>query len=93
MSKSVDAILMGNDFYETSDQLVAAHSNGRPLLGVGEGSRIRQAIIDKNCRIGRNVQILNEEGLQSTEETAYGMIRDGIAVIPKDTVLPDGFRM
>jgi glucose-1-phosphate adenylyltransferase len=88
-----DSILMGNDFYETTDQLADDRSNGTPPLGVGAGTRIRTAIIDKNCRIGRNARILNEAGLDTAEETAYGMIQDGIIVIPKETTLPDGFSL
>ena len=51
----------------------------------GEGSHIEGAIIDKNARIGRNVRIINEQGLENTEETPFGMIRDGIVVTAKNT--------
>jgi glucose-1-phosphate adenylyltransferase len=85
-----DSIVMGNDFYDSTD---AHHSNGRPPLGIGEGSLIEGAIIDKNCRIGKNVRISNENGVFDSPETEFGMYRDGIAVIPKDAVLPDGWSM
>jgi glucose-1-phosphate adenylyltransferase len=62
-------------------------------LGIGEGSHIEGAIIDKNARIGRNVRIVNEQGIDHTEETPFGMIRDGIPVMAKDTSLPDGWRL
>ena len=67
--------------------------DGKPPLGIGEGTRIEGAIIDKNCRIGRNVRIVNERGVETTEETPDGMIRDGIACVQKGAVLPDGWRM
>ncbi len=88
-----DSIVMGNDLYETSEQFAAHGAEGQPPLGIGEGSHIEGAIIDKNCRIGRNVRVANPHGLENTEETPHGMIRDGIVVMPKDTVLPDGWKM
>jgi glucose-1-phosphate adenylyltransferase len=66
---------------------------GSPPLGIGEGSLIQDAIIDKNARIGRNVRIINEQGVENTDETPFGMIRDGIVVTAKNTTLPDGWRL
>ncbi len=86
-----NSILMGNDFYELPDDAAFHKSNGLPPLGIGPGTRIEGAIIDKNCRIGRNARIVNEKGLENTQETQYGMIRDGIVVIPKGTTLPDNW--
>jgi len=88
-----NSILMGNDFYEPPDDRAANHRNGHPPLGVGEASHIEGAIIDKNCRIGRDVRIINRQGVEATEETLYSMIRDGIVVIPKATTLPDGWTL
>jgi glucose-1-phosphate adenylyltransferase len=82
-----NSILMGADFYESPDET----SNGRLPLGVGAGTHIEGAIIDKNCRIGRNVRIVNAEHLESLEETAFGMICDGIVVVPKNTTIPDNW--
>ena len=67
----------------------ADRSNGRPPLGIGPGTRVEGAIIDKDCRIGRNAQIVNRHGVESTDETPCAMIRDGVVVVPKDAVLPD----
>jgi glucose-1-phosphate adenylyltransferase len=88
-----NTVLMGADFYETTDDIASHRANGHPPLGVGEGTHIEGAIIDKNCRIGRNVRVVNEQGLDYAEETPYGMIRDGIVVTAKGTALPDGWRM
>lgn len=84
-----NSILMGNDFYESPGDITLHQSNGLPPLGVGPGTLIEGAIIDKNCRIGRGVRIINEKRLEDTPETQFGMIRDGIVVIPKETTLPD----
>ncbi len=88
-----NSILMGADFYETSDAVANHRANGNPPLGVGDGSHIEGAIVDKNCRIGRNVRVVNEQGLDDTEETPYGMVRDGIVAMGKGTTLPNGWRM
>ncbi len=88
-----NTVIMGADFYETPDTIAAHHSNGEPPLGIGAGTHIEGAIIDKNCHIGRNVRIINEKGVDQTEETPFGMIRDGIVVTAKGTSLPDGWRL
>jgi glucose-1-phosphate adenylyltransferase len=88
-----NSILMGNDFYEAPDEIAAGRGNGRPPLGVGCGTHIEGAIIDKNCRIGANVRIVNARGVENTDETDCGMIRDGVVVMPKATTLPDGWAM
>jgi glucose-1-phosphate adenylyltransferase len=66
-----------------------AAPNGSPPLGVGEGSVIEHAIIDKNARIGRNVTITNAAGRANTEGDGWA-IRDGTVVIPKNAIIPDG---
>ncbi len=60
-----------------------------PPVGVGSGSVIRNAIIDKNARIGRDVRIVNEKGLVEADGDHW-FIRDGLVVIPKNGVIPDG---
>jgi glucose-1-phosphate adenylyltransferase len=60
-------------------------------MGIGEGSVIRRAIIDKNARIGRNVQIVNKENVQEAEREDLGFyIRSGIIVVLKNATIPDG---
>jgi glucose-1-phosphate adenylyltransferase len=88
-----NSVVMGNDFYQDPAQRDDDADNGRPPLGIGPGTRVEGAIIDKNCHIGRNVQVVNIQGVEFTEETDYGMICDGIPVIPKGTTLPDGWSM
>ncbi len=59
-----------------------------PDVGVGPGSVIRNAIIDKNARIGRDVRIVNEQGLTEADGDQW-VIRDGLVVIPKNAVIQD----
>ncbi len=88
-----DSVVMGNDFYDDDARHGPGRRNGLPALGIGPGARIQRAIIDKNCAIGRNVQIVNPEGLETTDETEHAMICDGIVVVPKAATIPDGWAL
>jgi glucose-1-phosphate adenylyltransferase len=86
-----DSLLLGADFYESPLQRTQALESGKIPLGVGANSTIRKAIIDKNARIGRNVQIINKDGVQDATREEMGLvIRSGIVVVIKDTTIPDG---
>jgi glucose-1-phosphate adenylyltransferase len=85
-------VVLGNDFFETADDLAANAANGLPPMGIGAGTVIEGAIVDKNVRVGRGVRIVNDHGCDSTADDARFMIRDGLAVVPKDAVLPDGWK-
>jgi glucose-1-phosphate adenylyltransferase len=82
-------VLMGADYYEMADESEKARVEGIPPLGIGENCHIERAIIDKNARIGNNVIIRNERGIQHADGSCY-FIRDGIVVIPKEGIVPDG---
>jgi glucose-1-phosphate adenylyltransferase len=84
-----DTVLLGADRFETDTERAANTRRGRPSFTIGDGSVIEGAIVDKDCRIGRNVRIRNAEGKEDTEGQGY-VIRDGVVVIPKGTELPDG---
>jgi glucose-1-phosphate adenylyltransferase len=88
-----NSVLMGNDYYETVEDRRENVALGRPPVGVGAGTRIEGAIVDKNCRIGRNVRVINSRGVDSMDETACAMIRDGVVVVPKESTLPDGWAL
>jgi glucose-1-phosphate adenylyltransferase len=60
-----------------------------PPVGIGRGTLVRRAIVDKNARIGRDVRIVNEAGLTEGRGEGYE-IHDGIVVIPKNAIIPDG---
>ena len=85
-----DTYIMGIDFLENPNQLAENQRLGRPQFGVGPNSVIERAIIDKNARIGRNVKVVNDRGTLESEDQITHVIRDGVVVIPKSTVLADG---
>jgi glucose-1-phosphate adenylyltransferase len=62
---------------------------GAPPVGIGDGSEIHNAIIDKNARIGRGVRIVNADGVQHADGDGW-TIREGIVVVPKNSAIPDG---
>jgi glucose-1-phosphate adenylyltransferase len=90
-SKIESTILMGADYYESLDGMEENRKAGLPLLGVGENTIIRRAILDKNARIGSNVRIINERNVEN-EDGPEGMyyIRDGIVIVPKKSIIPNG---
>jgi glucose-1-phosphate adenylyltransferase len=87
-----NSVLMGADFYDTPDQLAASAANGSPPIGIGPGTVIEGAIIDKNCRIGAGVRIVNDHGWETSAETPQAMVADGIIIVPKEAVLPDNWQ-
>lgn len=89
-STVVSSYLMGNDYYETLDVIADNTSKGIPKIGIGERCYIRNAIIDKNCRIGNDVRINGGPHLENTDHALY-TVKDGIVVVKKGAVLPDGF--
>jgi glucose-1-phosphate adenylyltransferase len=82
-------MMMGADFYEDDEDFEYNRQLGIPNIGIGKGSIIRNAIIDKNAHIGENVRIVNEERVQNFDGAGY-YIRDGIVIVPKGGILQTG---
>lgn len=85
------SFMMGADIYQTFEDMRNDNNKGLPRVGLGEGSIIRRAIIDKNARIGKNARLLNEAGVNNVDgpDGSY-FIRDSIIIIPKNGVIHDG---
>lgn len=88
----IDSYLMGNDYFETLDQLLINEEKGIPAVGIGQRCRIEHAIIDKNCRIGNDVHIIGGNNIANTEHELY-TVKDEIVVVKKNAVVPDGYRI
>ena len=84
-----DTGIVGAVRYETDPERADNAARGMPNLTVGEGTVIERAILDKDCRIGRNVRIVNKKDLQEYQGDNY-VIRDGIVVIPRGFIVHDG---
>jgi len=85
-----DAIVMGNDSYQTLEE-IALNSDETPM-GVGHYCHIEHAILDKDCRIGNNVVIKGGDHLPDIDTDEY-CIRDGVVVVKKGAVIPEGARI
>jgi len=81
------SVIMGSDYYEHEDP-----PSGTPKLGIGKDCYIKNAIIDKNARIGDGVY-LSPEGKKDGETTEIYTIQDGVIVVPKNAVIPAGTRV
>ncbi len=86
-----NSVILGNDFYEHDDALAANHTRGLPPLAIGDGAIIEGAIIDKNVRIGKRARIVNDHGWETLADSDRFTVRDGVAVVPKDAIIPDGW--
>lgn len=82
--------IMGNDSYETLDDISRAQLSHIPLMGVGSNCLINTAIIDKDCRIGNDVKINGGPHLENTDHPLY-TVKDGVVVVKKGSIIPDGF--
>ncbi|MEX2306532.1 MAG: glucose-1-phosphate adenylyltransferase [Pirellulales bacterium] len=87
-----NSVIMGVDFYETPEQLAADRQAGWPPIGIGDGTVVENAIVDKNCHVGAGARIIGDpQQLERIAGENWEML-DGILVIPKNAVLPDGWR-
>ena len=83
--------VMGADFYQSIEELEADYRAGQPRIGIGEGAVIRNAIVDKNARIGAGVRLVNEAGVEEfTAPDGSYYIRDRIIIVPKNATIADG---
>jgi glucose-1-phosphate adenylyltransferase len=83
------SVLMGADYYETDEDREENARLGRPNVGIGEGSVVECAIVDKNARIGRDVHIRYVPD-RPEKETENWVAREGLVIVPKSAVIPDG---
>ena len=82
-------VMMGADTYETDQDRAENARLGRPDMGIGEGATVECAILDKKARIGRGVHIRHLPD-RPDHETENWAARDGLVIVPKSAVIPDG---
>ncbi len=86
-STVINTYMMGSDYYESLNDIQS--NKIEVLMGIGERCFIKNAIIDKNCRIGDDVRINGGSHLKDKETDTY-FIKDGIVVVKKDATIPKG---
>ncbi|MBW4539555.1 MAG: glucose-1-phosphate adenylyltransferase [Myxacorys chilensis ATA2-1-KO14] len=88
-----DSMIMGSDFYEGHAERASGADceSSQVSLGIGADTTIRRAIVDKNARIGCNVQIINKDRVEEANREDEGfIIRSGIVVVVKNATISDG---
>ncbi len=86
-----DTLVMGADYFESSEERLLLRERGGIPIGVGRGSTVKRAIIDKNVRIGDNVTIVNKDHVEEADRPELSFyIRNGIVVVVKNGTIADG---
>jgi glucose-1-phosphate adenylyltransferase len=83
------SVIMGADYFESDEEIARNKKQGIPNVGIGSNCEIRRAIIDKNAQVGNGTKLINARGVND-ENSAHYVIRDGIIVVPKNAILPEG---
>ena len=91
-SNVLSTYMMGNDYYETITDIFDVQEQGIPQLGVGNRCHVQNAILDKNVRMGDDVKIIGGTHLADEDSTLF-TIKEGIIVIKKGAILPNGFTL
>ncbi|HEX6981973.1 MAG TPA: glucose-1-phosphate adenylyltransferase [Balneolaceae bacterium] len=86
-----ESIIMGNDIFQSVEEMESANPEN-PSMGIGRNCSISRAIIDKNCKIGNDVQIAGGDHLEDGDYGSYNVV-DGIVIVPKNSVLKDGTKI
>jgi len=86
-----DSLVMGADYFESMEERLLLRERGGIPIGVGRGTTVKRAILDKNVRIGDNVTIINKDRVEEADRPELNIyIRNGIVVVVKNGTIPDG---
>jgi len=86
-----DTLVMGADYFESMEERLLLRERGGIPIGVGRGTTVKRAILDKNVRIGENVTIINKDRVEEADRPELNIyIRNGIVVVVKNGTIPDG---
>ena len=86
------SVVMGADYFESKESIERNAAAGRPKIGIGANTRIENAIVDKNVRIGDNC-VISPEGKPENHDHPLYYIRDGIVIVPKNGCIPSGTKI
>jgi glucose-1-phosphate adenylyltransferase len=91
-SNILSCYIMGNDFYETLEEIAYNFAKNIPRVGIGDNCNLENVIVDKDCRIGNNVNIKGGAHLADSDHSLF-TIKDGIVVIKKGAIIEDDFKL
>ncbi|KAK7409827.1 hypothetical protein VNO78_00166 [Psophocarpus tetragonolobus] len=87
----LDTVMMGADYYQTESEIASLLAEGKVPIGIGRNTKIRNCIIDKNVKIGKDVIINNKDRVQEADRPEDGFyIRSGITIIMEKATIEDG---
>jgi glucose-1-phosphate adenylyltransferase len=86
-STIINTYMMGSDYYQSLEHIL---NENIVSMGIGKRCFIKNAILDKNCFIGDDVRINGGKHLKDIETNTY-VVRDGIVVVKKGALIPNGF--
>ena len=84
--------IMGNDFYETIEEIAHNFAHGIPKVGIGDNCEFKNVIVDKDCRIGNNVKLIGGKHIPDGDNSLL-TVKDGIIVVKKGATIEDGFEL
>lgn len=84
-----NSVIIGADGYESVKEKAENQRRGLPNIGIGDGTIIDNAILDKDARVGAKVHLCNKDKIKNGEGSNF-VIRDGVVVIPKSAIVLDG---
>lgn len=86
-----DTLMMGADSYQTEPEIASLLAEGKVPVGIGKSTKIRNCIVDKNAKIGKDVVIMNKDGVEEADRPEEGFyIRSGITIIMEKATIKDG---
>ncbi|TYH85495.1 hypothetical protein ES332_D02G270600v1 [Gossypium tomentosum] len=86
-----DTVMLGADYYQTEPEIASLLAEGKVPIGIGRNSKIRNCIIDKNAKIGKDVVIVNKDGVEEADRPEEGFyIRSGLTIIMEKATIADG---
>ncbi|RHN71301.1 putative glucose-1-phosphate adenylyltransferase [Medicago truncatula] len=86
-----DTVMMGADYYQTESEIASLLAEGKVPIGIGRNTKIKNCIIDKNAKIGKDVVITNKDGVQEADRPEDGFyIRAGITIVMEKATIEDG---
>jgi glucose-1-phosphate adenylyltransferase len=88
-STIVNSYIMGNDYYQNLGEIDQNYNDGK-VMGIGERCYLNNCIVDKNVHIGNDVRVNGGKHLPDSNNLLYS-VRDGIVVVKKGAVLPNGY--
>ncbi|CAN0909168.1 Glucose-1-phosphate adenylyltransferase large subunit 1 (Fragment) [Linum grandiflorum] len=87
----VDTVMLGADYYQTEAEVASLLADGGVPIGIGKNTKIRKCIIDKNAKIGKDVTIVNKDGVEEADRPELGFyIRKGITIVAEKATIKDG---